>query len=331
MPAFLIPLACVLAFVAVVILTQTLAGIVFASRDRNQRVNRRLTMLDAGVNPDHVYAALVRKAVAPNIGSPWLLRWHNSAELYLHQAGLKLSPARLLAITVAIAGVLWLLALAFGHTSGDASFLLNGFISLLGAVALAVASMWIWVRRARSQRIKKVEMQLPVALDIVNRAIRAGHPVVSAVQLASQELGDPIGTEFGLIVDETAYGFDFKDALVNFARRTGSADAHFFAVSVSVQSETGGSLAEILNGLANVIRGRHTLNQRVKSLSSEGRTSALLISALPIFMVGVQLLMHPRIYSDKFSDPIFWPVVGVTAAIYSSGWLVVRRIINFRY
>lgn len=331
MQAFLIPLSCVLAFVAVVILAQTLTGIIFDARDRAQRVNRRLTMLDAGVDPDHVYAALVRKTAAPNVGNPLLLRWHDSAELYLHQAGLKLSPTRLVAIAIAIAGVLWLLGLSLGHSSGDASFLLNSFISLVGAIALAGAGVWIWVRRARSQRIKQVEMQLPVALDIVNRAIRAGHPVVSAVQLASEELSDPIGTEFGLIVDETAYGFDFKDALLNFARRTGSPDAHFFAVSVSVQSETGGSLSEILNGLANVIRGRHTLTRRVRSLSSEGRTSAILISVLPIFMIGVQMLLHPRIYSDKFSDPIFWPVVGVTAAIYLSGWLIVRRIINFRY
>lgn len=331
MPASFAPLAYVLAFAAVVLLVQSLSGVVFGARDRKQRVNRRLTMLDAGVDPDHVYAALVRRSPTPAVGGPLATRWHAAAELYLHQAGLSLSPARLLAITAAIAAVLWLLALSFGHASGDASFLLNSIVSLLGASALAAAGVWIWVRQARTRRIKRVEAQLPVALDIVNRAIRAGHPVISAVHLASHELGDPVGTEFGLIVDETAYGFDFKDALVNFARRTGSGDAHFFAVSVSVQSETGGNLAEILEGLAGVIRGRHTLAQRVKSLSSEGRTSALMISIIPIFMIAVQLLIHPHIYSDKFSDPIFWPAVTVTAVIYGAGWLIVRRIVNFRY
>ena len=329
--AALAPLAYVLAFVAVVVLVQTMAGVVFASNDRTQRVNRRLTMLEAGVNPEQVYATLVRKAPAPKLGGPLLLRWHDRAETYLRQAGLNVTPIQLLAVTAAIAALLWLLALSFAHSDGGARFLLNSFISLLGAVALAGSGVWMWVRRARNARIKKIERQLPIALDIVNRAIRAGHPVISAVHLAADELSDPVGTEFGLIVDETAYGFDFKDALANFARRTGSGDAHFFAVSVSIQSETGGNLAEILEGLAAVMRGRHTLTQRVKALSSEGRASAAMISGLPIFMIGVQLLIHPRIYSDKFSDPIFWPVVGATMLAYGLGWLMVHRIINFRY
>ena len=331
MATALIPLAYVLAFTTVVLLVQSLSDIVFGARDRKQRVNRRLTMLDAGVDPDRVYAALLRKVQRPALGDPLLARWYAAVELYLHQAGLDLTPLRLLGLTGAIAAVLWLLTLTFGHASGDASFLLNSFVSLLGAIALATAGVWLWVRQARTRRIKRVEAQLPIALDIVNRAIRAGHPVISAVHLASHELGDPVGTEFGLIVDETAYGSDFKDALINFARRTGSGDAHFFAVSVAVQSETGGNLAEILEGLAAVIRGRHTLAQRVKSLSSEGRTSAVLISIVPIFMIAVQLLVHPHIYSDKFSDPIFWPVVTTTAVIYGAGWLIVRRIVNFRY
>jgi tight adherence protein B len=180
-------------------------------------------------------------------------------------------------------------------------------------------------------RLKKIEEQLPLALDIVNRAVRAGHPVISAVQLAADELGDPVGSEFGLIVDETTYGVEFRDALANFARRTGSPDAHFFAVSVSIQSETGGNLAEILEGLANVMRGRATLGKRVRSLASEGRASATLLSVLPIFMVGLQFLIHPKVYTSKFSDPIFWPVVGIAGILYLIGWFIIRRIINFKY
>ena len=136
---------------------------------------------------------------------------------------------------------------------------------------------------------------------------------------------------FGLIVDETTYGVEFKEALANFARRTGSSDAHFFAVSVSIQSETGGNLAEVLEGLATVMRGRSTLGKRVKSLASEGRASAILLTVLPVVMVAFQLLVHPTIYSDKFSDPIFWPVVIATAVIYGLGWVMVNRIINFKY
>ncbi len=144
-------------------------------------------------------------------------------------------------------------------------------------------------------------------------------------------MGDPIGSEFGLIVDETTYGFDFKDALANFARRSGSPDARFFAVSVGIQSETGGNLAEILEGLARVMRGRATLGKRVRALSSEGRISALILSGLPIFLVSFMMLVQPRFYTSKFSDPIFLPAIAVILGIYLLGWLMIRRIINFRY
>jgi tight adherence protein B len=327
----LAPLAYVAAFMAVVILAQSVAGILFASRDSKERVNRRLSMLDAGLNPEDVYASLVRRAPTLKLNAPFLLKWYDIAETYLGQAGLRVSPARLLALTAAIAGGLWLVALSFSHTQGAIAFLLNGFVSLIAAIALSVIGMWLWLHRRRAARVKKVERQLPVALDVVIRAVRAGHPVITAVKLAGEELSDPIGTEFGLIVDETSYGYEFRDALTNFARRTGSGDAHFFAVSVSIQSETGGNLAEILEGLTSVMRGRHTLSQRVKSLSSEGRASAILISVLPLFIISVQMLFHPRVYSDKFADPIFWPVVFVTLVIYLIGWAIVQRIINFRY
>jgi tight adherence protein B len=331
MSDLLAPLAYVLAFIAVVVLAQTVAGLVFASRDRNRRVNRRLTMLEAGHTPEQVYASLVRRARAPTIGGPRLLRWYNRAEAYLRQAGISQSPFQVLAIAGGIAGLLWLLALSLARSGTAAGFLLNSFISLLAAVALAACGVGFWVHQARRKRVKAIERQLPTALDIIVRAIRAGHPVITAVRLASDEMGDPIGSEFGLIVDETSYGVEFGEALANFARRTGSSDAYFFAVSVSIQSETGGNLAEILEGLSTVIRGRHTLSQRVKALSSEGRATALLLSALPVVMIAFQVMIHPRIYSDKFSDPIFWPAVTVTFLNYLLGWAITQRITNFKY
>jgi tight adherence protein B len=331
MSGLLAPLAYALAFTAVVILTQSVSGLLFASRDRAQRVNRRLSMLEAGLDADQAHGALVRRSAAARLDAPLLSQWHDLIERYLRQAGLSLSPTRLLLTTAAVASFLWLVTLSITRANGAAGFLVNSLMSLLGAIALSVAGAWLFVRNRRGRRIKQLERQLPIALDIINRAIRAGHPVISAVRLASDELSDPIAAELGLVVDETAYGVDFREALTNFARRTGSGDAHFFAVSISIQTETGGNLAEILEGLAAVMRGRHTLSQRVKSLSSEGRASAILISALPIFMICVQMLIHPKVYSDKFSDPIFWPVVGVTLVGYLTGWVLVQRIINFRY
>jgi tight adherence protein B len=320
----------VVAFVAVVVLVQLLARMIFSAGDRTRRVNRRLTMLESGMSRDEIFNALVRKA--PGAGRrgrlDFLYAW---IETYMQQAGLVMSPARLAAITAGVAGALWLVGLSVATSGKGPSVLLSGTISLVGACTLATLGVWLWVRRLRNRRIKKIEEQLPSALDVVNRAVRAGHPVISAVQLAADEMSDPIGSEFGLIVDETTYGVEFKEALANFARRTGSRDGHFFAVSVSIQSETGGNLAEILEGLAAVMRGRTSLGKRVRSLASEGRASAVLLSILPVLLICGQLVFRPTVYSDKFSDPIFWPVVFLTALLYFVGWLLVHRIINFKY
>jgi tight adherence protein B len=316
----------------VVLIVQVLAGFAFSRRDRDQRVNRRLTLLGQGMSRDDVYATLVRKrANAPTLPGERLARIYDYVALYCTQAGLNGSPVRLLGFTAVGAAVLWLLALSLASSGKGAALLVNGVVSLVGAVALSATVVSLWVARLRTKRLKQIAEQLPLALDIINRALRAGHPVTSAVQLAADELTDPLGSEFGIIVDATTYGMEFGEALSAFAHRTGSPDAHFFAVSIAIQSETGGNLAEILGGLASVMRGRITLGKRVRALASEGRASAMLLSLLPVGLILVQMLTNPTVYSSKFSDPIFWPVIAVTGAVYFFGWMMVDRIINFKY
>ncbi|HWA60448.1 MAG TPA: type II secretion system F family protein [Caulobacteraceae bacterium] len=324
----LLPLIYVLAFIAVVLAIQGVAGLVFARGDATRRVNRRLTMLETGMSHEEVYANLVRRLPGAATAAP---SFYDRFALRVRQTGLDVTPMRLIVVAAALGGALWLVSLAFFASSKGGGLFANALVSLVGAFGLAAAGLWAFVENRRAARLKQIEAQLPLALDIVNRAIRAGHPVVSAVQLAAQEMGDPIGTEFGLVVDETTYGLDFKDALASFARRTGSRDAHFFAVSVGIQAETGGNLAEILEGLASVIRGRLTLAQRVKALASEGKASAMILSILPIFLVGSLFLLAPKFYTSKFNDPVFWPVVGVVVLVYLIGQVMISRIINIRY
>jgi tight adherence protein B len=323
------PVLYVLAFVAVVAIVQALAAVLFSSRDRRTRVNRRLTMLESGMKPADVYAELVRRPITPNVADPRLQRLIDRFWVQVAQAGVSVSPSQLVLFVAGGGALLWLASLLILRSQPN--FILNSVVSLIGAALVAIAVCLVWINGRRNARLRKLEEQLPLALDIITRAVRAGHPVVSAVQLASNEMGDPIGTEFGLIVDETTYGFEFKDALANFAKRTGSPDAHFFAVSVSIQSETGGNLAEILEGLAAVVRGRQTLALRVKALSSEGRMSAVILSALPLLTIGGIFLTAPQFYTTKFGDPIFWPVATAVGVLYLAGWLMIHRIINFKY
>jgi len=317
----------VLAFAAVVCLVQAACGILFSSRDRSRRLNRRLTMLDSGMKHDDVYSALIRDTSGPGID---FLGIHQKLSGFCRQAGLSVSPLRLLSAVAVIAMILWFSTFLLLGVRGGSEVAVNAVVTLIASWALSASGVWFWVTRRRNARLNKIENQMPLALDIINRGLRAGHPVVSAVQLAANEMGDPIGTEFGLIVDETAYGHDFKDALTNFARRTGSPDAHFFAISVGIQSQTGGNLAEILAGLAAVIRGRCTLAKRIKALASEGRASAYVLSALPPLLISFIALTQPSFYTSKFSDPIFWPTVVVICVIYLVGWVMIHRIINFK-
>jgi tight adherence protein B len=326
------PLLYVVAFLGVVILVQFAASTFFAGRDRNQRVNRRLTLLASGIAPAEVYSRLIRRGgSSPKVRTAFLVSLYERVDSFCAQAGLEISPPRLLIITAAGAAILWAVGVFVLSASKAGPLLTNGLVAMVGAIVLSATLVYNFVNGRRNKRLKQIEDQLPLALDVVNRAIRAGHPVTSAMQLAADEMGDPIGTEFGLIVDETTYGAEFRTALTNFARRTGSADAHFFAVSVGIQAETGGNLAEILEGLAAVIRARATLAKRVKALASEGKASATVLSVLPVLMVSFLLVARPAFYTSKFNDPIFWPVAGGVLVLYIIGQLIIARIINFKY
>jgi len=321
----------VLTFIAAVAVVQGVADIYFASRDRTERTNRRLTMLASGMAHSDVYAALVRRPVTSQSKNVFVLRFYDRFGLFIRQAGLRSSPLQILLFVGIASAALWAISFLLLRSGNFAGFLLNAIIALPASVAICGLLCWMWLSRKRAKRLKQFEEQMPLALDVINRAIRAGHPVVSAVRLASEEMSDPLGSEFGIVVDETTYGFEFREALANFAHRSGSEDAHFFAVSVSVQSETGGNLVEILEGLAAVIRSRSMLAKRVRALSSEGRTSALLLSVLPALLISFLLLTRPEYYTSKFSDPAFWPIAQGVFVLYLIGLLVIRKIINIKY
>jgi tight adherence protein B len=325
------PLIYLAAFLAVILTVQATAQILFSSGDTRQRINRRLTMLASGMRSEDVHSTLVRRLRAQGEVPTLLSRVYDRLWVYCRQAGIEMSLPRLLTLVAVATGFLWLLVILIARASSFTGIVINGALSLVSSSLFCGTVAWLWIGRQRNKRLRQLEEQMPLALDVVNRAIRAGHPVVSAVQLAGNEMGDPIGSEFGLIVDETTYGSEFREALMNFARRTGSSDAHFFAVSIGIQAETGGNLAEILEGLAAVIRSRGTLAKRVKALSSEGRASALLLSVLPILLISFMMLTRPAFYTSKFSDPVFWPGVGIIGVLYLIGWIMIHRIINFRY
>jgi tight adherence protein B len=319
----------VLAFILAVVAFQFVAARFFRSADAAGRVNRRLTMLAKGMETEEVYARLVRKSITSD-GAPAWMTWIERLQRRLDQAGLNMHVGRFCAIVAAIAGGLWICAYVLA-TSTVAASPSSMLLSVIGVLTITLLGVTFWINSRREKRLKQIEEQLPWALDVITRALRAGHPVLSAVNLASKEIGDPIGTELGLVVDATTYGAEFKDTLRAAATRTGSADIYFFAVAVGVQSETGGNLAEILDGLSEIIRSRNALGQKVKAMSGEGKATAWLLTALPVGLLAFELTVNPRFYLDKVNDPIFWPAVAVLLTLFVVGWVWMNRLINFKF
>ena len=147
--------------------------------------------------------------------------------------------------------------------------------------------------RANRMR-KKMQDQFPVALDVFVRGLRAGHPIAAALDLLTVEMPDPIGSQFGIVVDEVTYGADLRDALTAMADRWDLDDMRMFVVSLSVQNETGGNLAEILENLSQVIRERASMMLKVRALSSEGRMTAAMLTGLPVLAFTLLFIGNPR-------------------------------------
>jgi tight adherence protein B len=186
------------------------------------------------------------------------------------------------------------------------------------------------VSRMASKRRQKMQEQFPVALDIFIRGLRSGHPVSAALDLLTKEMEDPLGSELGLVLDEVAYGADLRDALQSMADRWGLEDIQMFVVSLSVQNETGGNLAEILTNLASVIRERARMYMKVRALSSEGRMTALVLTALPVMTISGLFLLNPSFYLDVAQDPIFVPGFLGLVLVYFIGLFSIRRMIDLK-
>ena len=182
----------------------------------------------------------------------------------------------------------------------------------------------------QSARLKRISSQLPDALDLMGRALRAGHPLSSSIGTVAETMPDPIGTEFGIMVDQISYGDELVTAFRKLAERNPSEDFHYLAVSIAIQHGTGGNLGRVLGVLSEVMRGRIMMRQKIKSMSAEGRISAWILSSIPFLMVGLNSIITPSYYGDVMQDPMFVPMaLGAVGLILLNGF-VLFRLVNFR-
>ncbi len=300
-------------------------------RSLSKATNKRMQMIAAGTDREDIVAYLRKNQPdfdqAP---SSFFGRIYTSFRQNLLMSGLSLTADQVIiamgllfaVLSLVIALVLWVSNIPFGL----------GVIQLILAFSagLAIGGPLLAISYVAQRRRKKVEAQFPVSLDIFVRALRSGHPVSAALGLLTEEMEDPIGTEFGLVSDEVSYGAELTDALNEMADRWGLEDIRMFVVSLSVQSETGGNLAEVLANLSKVIRERASLYLQVRALSSEGRMTGWLLTVLPIITFVSLFTMNPAFYLDVAGDPIFYLGFPIMILWYLVGVYAIRRMVDLK-
>jgi tight adherence protein B len=325
------PLALILIFAAVVFVVERIVSELVGRKLQTQAINQRLDLISRGVSRGQAMQLLRRKAsILPERLPELLAAPAIRFEKMLMAAGVSLPTGRLFAILLATPVVIFitivLVLVATGGGFGFGRIVMVATVSFLLGAGLPI--MFFKIRADRMRR--KIEDQFPVALDVFVRGLRAGHPIAAALDLLTVEMADPIGSQFGIVVDEVTYGADLRDALSAMADRWDLDDMRMFVVSLSVQNETGGNLAEILENLSQVIRERHSMMRKVRALSSEGRMTATMLTALPILAFTLLFLGNPKFYLDVADDPAFLPGYVVLLTLYAIGFFTIRRMIDLK-
>lgn len=241
-------------------------------------------------------------------------------QLLFEQADSPLTPSKFL---IASAGI--------GFTGAVVAGLMGVHPGLLPAIGIACGLLpLLYIIFRRKQRLKKFGAQLSDALELVARALRAGHSLAAGIDLVSKEMTDPIAKEFGRVFDEQNLGVTMEDALRSLTERVPNLDLKFFATAIILQRQTGGDLAEILDKIGKLVRERFQIWGQVQALTGEGRLSGVVLLALPPVLFVTVYRMNPDYVMPLFTDPLGKQMLigGIISQIV--GAVVIRKIVNIK-
>ena len=250
-----------------------------------------------------------------------LVHWTWSSRLrdFVSQAGMKTKPAKLLLMSVVI---------------GLGSYLITKIlypqfpVALLAAILATVAPFSI-VALKRRRRLREFEAHFPEALDLLGRAVRAGHAFTTGLEMIAKESSEPVAGEFRATFEEQNFGLPLRDALLNMTERIPLVDVRFFVTALLIQKETGGNLVEILDGLAHVIRDRFRIYREVKTRTAQGRLTAGILISLPPLMALLLMIINPHYIRILFDDPAGPLILSVAATMQLIGSMLLWKIIHF--
>lgn len=309
-------------FIAAFLLLQSFIVPVFGeNRQARKRLKKRLQSVTDGAEAIDPVSLVRRKQLSELSGlerGMESLPGMQSLERLIEQAGRNTLAYRVVLKSAALAGTAGLLVGAW--LSSPVAGILAGVV--LGALPV------MRLMRARAQRLIKFEEQLPEALIVMARALRAGHPFVDAMNLVAEEMPEPIGPEFRTVFMEINYGGDARTALNGLLARIGSVTVMVFVTSVLIQKETGGNLAELLENLASVIRSRFRFHRKLRTLSAEGKLAAWILSLLPFALAGLLSIITPSFLPMLIENPTGRQLVVVAFVLTVAGILWMRRIVR---
>ncbi len=287
----------------------------------SDRIKRRLASVADGEDREAELDIVKKHSMS---GLPWLnallakQSWSKRLDRTLEQADID-----------APLGVFMLLSLVLGAAGFFFAFVLvrNMIIGLVAAAIMGVIPFW-WIRLKKRRRMGKFEEQLPEALDLVARALKAGHTFSGGMAMIGQEFDDPIKREFNTTLEEINFGVNIMEALDNLQERVDVPDLNFFVVSIKIQSETGGNLAEIVENIARLIRERFKLKGKVRTLSAEGRFAAIVLLLLPFGVAGAIFALNPEYMGLLFTTELGKFLGYLSLGLMFLGVLVIRKMIR---
>lgn len=318
------PLFAVLVFIAIVLFLESLYSLWNSHQGPEaKKIEQRLRALSAASADTAITAVLKDRMLSEAPLAQRLLlmlpRVHHVDRVIL-QSGLTWTVAKLLSLTLLCGLMAYLLLTALRLPTHL-------------EVSLSLAAMllpWAYVQWKRRQRLQKMETLLPDSLDLIGRALRAGHALPSALKMAGDELPDPIAPEFRVTHDEINFGVSTQQALNNLCERVPITDMRYFVVAVLIQREAGGNLTEVLDNLSQLIRNRIKFHGKVRVLTTEGRMSAWVLGLLPFLLAGLINLVNPEFISVLWTDPIGIKITNVVLTMMAVGAVWLYKLARIR-
>jgi tight adherence protein B len=309
----------VLIFAAVFTACQAAYGLV-RHGGAKRAVNLRLRLAQGGMALGEIVGEL-RKQRGMGKDGRHRMSWIGGLADLVVRSGIPYQPRRWVVMIAALAGAMAFLAFALSR---------NIFVAAGAGIVAATLPPYGYLTFMAKRRAKALSEQLPNALEVIVRSLEAGHPVPTAIALVGRELPDPIGSEFGMAADEIAYGSTLELAVHTMSQRCRHPDIDLFAATIRLQDRSGGNLVGLLRMSAHTIRERRKLRLKIGAATSEGRISAIILTAAPFCVLGILEIIQPHFYGDVIHEKVIQYGLGFLGTWMFIGNLVMRKMIAMR-